>query len=560
MLRGIVGGVFGWLCLVSAWAQMPEPRHVYPKNDFAPPLQIPLELTGNFCTLRENHFHSGLDFRTGEKEGLPVLAAANGFISRVKISPFGYGKAIYIDHPNGYTTVYGHLSELNGPIALAILKEQYQKENFDLDFFPGKNRYMVKQGDTIAWSGNSGGSSGPHLHFEIRHTSSEEIINPLFFGLTVMDTMPPVIKGFATYHWDQGRYYRSNWVPEFNDSDTLVLAPGKITFSAHMIDPFIYAELGFQPTAIGIMAGNDTLFMSFFERFHFDQTKQINGCIDYDLYWNKGVRFQKLWHQSGITIPFFRKHQDGSIWLKPGDTASISFFACDWAGHFTRRMLWIRAEGIAVFPDAMYNREGFPVTQMTSMNHSDSNSYRLHIPAGAVADTTWVNVSSLGNHRWEWKGALAPYFKPVKFSVRIDDTLMWRNKQVLCFLSDKGKLGAVGGTLEGHWLTASILRNGTYVLSQDLKKPTVKPLNIDKKNRAKGGELWFDVRDDLSGIGSYKITIDGKWVLGDYDAKSNKLSWKRDKLMSPAKGWHIVEVVIKDKVGNVGIYKKKVFI
>ena len=150
----------------------------YP-TDFISPLSIPLDVSGSFGELRSNHFHSGLDLKTNSVEGLDVFAVADGYISRIKISTFGYGKAIYITHPNGYTTVYGHLQKANGAIEEYIKQQQYIQKAFEVEMFLKPSELPVKQGDIIAFSGNSGGSGGPHLHFEFRDTKTEKIINPL---------------------------------------------------------------------------------------------------------------------------------------------------------------------------------------------------------------------------------------------------------------------------------------------------------------------------------------------------------------------------------------------
>ncbi|HEU4717789.1 MAG TPA: M23 family metallopeptidase, partial [Bacteroidia bacterium] len=166
--------------------------NTYPQNYFRNPLDIPIQLAGNFGELRPNHFHTGVDITTHGQEGLPVHAAADGYISRIKITPWGYGKAIYVTHPNGYTTVYGHLSAYNGNIAAYVEKNQYINESFEIELFPSPGELPVKKGDVIAFSGNTGSSGGPHVHFEIRDTKTEDAINPLLFGLPVKDDVAPV--------------------------------------------------------------------------------------------------------------------------------------------------------------------------------------------------------------------------------------------------------------------------------------------------------------------------------------------------------------------------------
>lgn len=170
-----------------------------PKNYYVHPLDIKLNLAGSFGEIRANHFHSGLDIKTNQREGLPVYAVADGYISRVRIQIGGFGYALYIDHPNGTTSVYAHLQRFNPKIALFLKNQQYKSKSFAVDYPLTPIEIPVKKGELIAYSGNSGSSGGPHLHFEIRNTKTEQTINPLLFGIKVEDTIKPTITGLYLY-------------------------------------------------------------------------------------------------------------------------------------------------------------------------------------------------------------------------------------------------------------------------------------------------------------------------------------------------------------------------
>ena len=198
--------------LLSSAQQSPAPLFtptVYPQDYFRDPLDIPMSLAANFGELRPNHYHMGLDIRTRHRENLPVHAAADGYIARVEIQPEGFGQAIYIRHPNGYTTVYGHLRQFTPALAAYVREQQYRQQSWQADLTIPPGLFPVKKGELIAYSGNTGGSQGPHLHFEIRLTAGDINLNPLLFGLPVPDHTPPVILRLAWYDRNQGIYDQS---------------------------------------------------------------------------------------------------------------------------------------------------------------------------------------------------------------------------------------------------------------------------------------------------------------------------------------------------------------
>src|SRR5574343_176058 len=191
---------FLWVCGLSA-------QTTYPQDYFRSPLDIPLNLSGNFGELRTNHFHTGIDIKTEQREGLKIYAAAEGYVSRIKVSPVGYGYALYITHPNGYTTLYGHLKSYAPKIDEYVKRNQYLLKSFSVDLFPTPEELPVTKGEVVALSGNTGGSGGPHLHFEVRETASEKLLNPMLFGFQIADKIPPTVMGI--------------WIVPMNDTSTV---------------------------------------------------------------------------------------------------------------------------------------------------------------------------------------------------------------------------------------------------------------------------------------------------------------------------------------------------
>ncbi|HLX66099.1 MAG TPA: M23 family metallopeptidase, partial [Puia sp.] len=287
----------------------------YPQHDFRDPLGIPMSLAANFGELRPNHYHMGLDIRTQHRENLPVYAAADGYIARVQIEPFGFGQAIYIRHPNGYTTVYGHLNRFIPALAAYVEQQQYRQQSWTVDLTIPAGQFPVKQGEQIAWSGNTGGSQGPHLHFEIRLTAAGINLNPLLFGLPVEDRVPPKITRLAWYDGGQGIYEQQAHV--------LPVQLGRLPAGAILTVPV--ARIGFaisasdaqsdslNPNGIyrAILEEDNRPVLGFqLDHISYDDTRNINAHIDYKTRATGGPFLQQLFFLPGYPFP--------SIYRVPG--------------------------------------------------------------------------------------------------------------------------------------------------------------------------------------------------------------------------------------------------
>ena len=289
----------------------------YPKDYFANPIDTPFLLAGTFGEIRSDHFHSGIDFSTSEEVGKQVFAAADGYISRIKISAIGFGKALYITHPNGFVTVYGHLKKFSPNIEKYVLEKQYEIESFEIELFPPANEFTFKKGEVIAYSGNTGSSTGPHLHFEIRDEKTEEPLNPMLFGFVIPDTVGPAITSLriASQQSSNGIVVTTsslNHKVNKTGSGMFQISPfdtihvnGKTGFE-FQLDDFQYRS----GSALGIYSmelkiDSTTIYSYKFDRFSFSDTRYANAHIDYEEKQNEGITFERCYRLPGNRMKIY---------------------------------------------------------------------------------------------------------------------------------------------------------------------------------------------------------------------------------------------------------------
>ncbi|HTD40578.1 MAG TPA: M23 family metallopeptidase, partial [Mucilaginibacter sp.] len=298
--------VFTTACLglfMNCFAQETIQTKQYPRNFFRYPLDLPPSTAGSFGELRPEHFHSGLDFKTNGRTGYPVHAAYDGYISRLRVQFGGFGNAIYITHPNGYTTVYGHIERFSPQLEQIVLKQQYEQQSFEVDFNLPPTQAMVCKDDVIAWSGNAGASAGPHLHFEIRDAQTEQTINPQLFGLTIPDRVAPTLGTICVYRLGDAPFSEKTPRQFFGVKGA---AGHYHLVKSQVIN--VSGETGFGITAtdmnsasfnhngiysIELKVDGATVYTFAAERFAFDQTHSINAYIDYPTFLSSHRFIQK---------------------------------------------------------------------------------------------------------------------------------------------------------------------------------------------------------------------------------------------------------------------------
>ncbi|MBE0661983.1 MAG: M23 family metallopeptidase [Bacteroidales bacterium] len=545
----------------------------YPQGYFRFPIDFTPSLSGTFAEIRSNHFHSGLDYRTGGVEGKPLYAAADGFVSRIRISPGGFGKAIYLEHPNGFSTVYAHVRNFAPGITQYIRSEQYKQESFDVDLYPEPKSIQVKKGEVIAWSGNSGSSGGPHLHFEIRHTHNQQPINPKLFGLNILDNIHPVIQALKIY--PTGEYSTINGKEEaltfelkgangnyWLNQDQPIRIAGEVAFGIQAYDVHNHSNLKNGISIIDISIDDKLVFAYRVNEFAFSETRYVNAVIDYEELMRSKRRFIQTRLLPNNPLRIYPINNNGGTFLfAEQKNHVVKIEVKDAAGNTAKLQFRVAGTQPSAAPLLATNTDNKTFFRYDRINRFQNNDFVLEMPANALYEDVWFEF----DEEAMVKGTLAKQFhvhnkytpvhsnftiamKPVMFDQKL------KNKVVIVRKDDNGKWSAAGGSFKDGFVTASVRSFGVYSLMADTLAPQIKPLNVViNKNISQQQDIRIKISDDLSGIKSYRGTMNGKWILMDYDAKNDLLVYEMDDRTQ--KGSNKFKLVVEDQVGNQAVYE-----
>lgn len=554
------------LCAVTT---LQAQQQTFPTDYFKHPLQLPVSLAGDFAEIRPNHFHSGIDLRTGGKEGEKVYAPADGYVSRINISAWGGGKILYITHPNGYRTVYMHLSAFCGEIAQFVHNYQYDHHVYAFDIDLPKDSIKVKQGQLVALTGNTGGSSGPHLHYDIRYASNDQAINPLYFGIRYSDPIAPTIDNIKIYPANSSTTINGKNAEWFlnqpkknsktsNRQDTIAIAGRFYTgiYTYDRMEQGSSSKNGVEKIELYV---DGELFHRYqVSSFMFEETRAINAIIDYPQYQRNRNYYIVTRHLRGNRNHWSAAYRDnGYLQFDDNGIHRLEYQVSDYKGNITKRTFYVRslplpdetkdslrniqAQGdpIIYFKPYTFSRDGFTVVmQPYTVYENDEVLFTQSTDAARLSQRYTLSLKRhpLPPHQSFNVGIPIPEKVPASL----------RSKLTIVCINGKST-SACTTTIDGDRLTASTRSFGSFAVRLDTVAPSVTPVNFGNGKRHSASTLVVKISDNLTGVVAYHCYINGEWVLAEHDGKTATLTASANTLK---RGNNKVTFVVTDAVGN----------
>lgn len=563
------GGIF-LIVFIIPFVTIGNDKKAPPNFGLPIAIDTPLRLAGTFGEPRMNHYHAGIDIRTYSKEGFPILSVEDGYISRVKVSSGGYGKALYITHPNGYTSVYAHLSIYNPTLHAWVKKRQYEQESYNIELFPDAAQFRIKKGDTIGFSGNSGSSSGPHLHFELRESKTEKPVNPLLFDFKVEDLIRPIAYSVTIYPLNNkttidGRQEKLTLdLYKKNDSVFIVrhipIIHGMVGFSVHAFDQQSGSPNHNGLFSLEAMIDSQRIFYYDVSSFSFYETRYVHAHIDYEA---RAIQKKQYVHRT-FKLPGDRSSlnkiclNNGCYTFASDEQKEIQLILKD--AHHNTSYVQFLIKGTEVVPDIPKPKLGskkhvfFPYMKS---NQFDTTDLKIYFPKESFYDDVYFeykkestdnpNILSDIHHLHQ---VSEPVHKRFTISIAPKNVPKgFENKLYIAYRDYDDDWLPISSQYKNGYVTGKSREFGPYFVQLDTIKPTIKLLNIhDLKDISAQRTIQVKIQDNESGIESYRATVDGNWILMEYDAKNDLLTYFLDEKIS--QGEHQLRITVVDEKEN----------
>jgi len=525
------------------------------ENKWVAPLEIPIQLSGTFGEFRNNHFHAGLDIRTQGREGLKVKSVQSGWVNRIRVSVSGYGKALYIEHPDGTISVYAHLKKFGPKIESYVKEHQYQKETFQIHLFPKANELQIEAGEVIGYSGNTGGSYGPHLHFEVRESKGQLPINPMRYPLEIKDTQRPQIQNLFLYKGIRP-YKNRKELPLVRKNDSVyttsgISASGKINIGLRLFDrqSNSYNKNGIYSATVWLNGIEQFSYQM--DRMSFDDSKYINLLIDYKEYVMNKRRIQRFIGHPSQKISFIdNQGPNGELNIEAGKSYQLLIEVKDYKNNSS----YIEAYLTGVDNLTISDKEPESLNLPTKDYLFQFENKSVYFPKGSFFDPIKLTVEERG----DTLDLGLPYHAlnkayEIKYKIPEGDSLKIQ-QSFLAFLNKNNKTRFFSATVkDGYWVGKSKTL-GSFVNSRDSVPPTIVPVNFKEKQWLSNYSfLRFKISDDYSGLKKFRGEINGKWILLEHEPKNNSLIYDFNDLEFK-EALHHLTIEAEDQVGNKTLF------
>lgn len=547
-------------------------RRDYPQNYFRSPINTPIKLSGTFGELRSNHLHAGIDIKAHNgKSGQSILAVAEGYISRIKVQSGGYGNVLYVNHPNGYTSVYAHLANFPKPVAAYIAAEQKRKKTFEIEVYPTRDKFRVAKGEVLGKMGTSGRSYGPHLHFEIRDTRTSKPINPLLFGLNAKDKLAPKLHEIKIYSLNDrletlsaktvklkkgGKGYRVS-------GDTLLIGAWRIGIGLKAYDHMSLAPNWNGVYKVAMSTDDQPVYGFTMETFSFNESRYINAHLDYEAQVSDKSYVNRFYSLPGNQLSIYdQKKNDGVIKLQKNKATKVQFQVADVEGNESILEFWAK-RGEVPEPSARsynyllpYDQANTIATDNFSLSMSNGTLYEnLYFKYNTITEKS-DNVYSPVHQVHDYKTPVHKYYSLSIRPVGLPDHL--REKAFIAYCQPDQKIITCGGSWEGEMLKTKVRDLGDFSVMVDTEAPRIQPDKFSS-NMTGYNRMSFKVKDNFPTAPNvdafqYDAYLDGEWILMEYDAKNDLLTHRFEENLP--KGEHQLRLVVRDDRNNEAVFSK----
>lgn len=541
--------------------------HIIAQDQYRPPLDIPIMLSANFGELRPNHFHSGIDLKTAGVINKPVYSIADGYVSRISVSPSGYGLAIYVTHATGQTSVYGHLNKYVSKVAEYVKVKQYEQESFSVDLKVEKDLFPVKKGDLIAYSGNSGSSGGPHVHFEIRDTESQMAVDPLvYYKDVIRDSQPPHIKGFAVYPVNEkgaADFSRDPARRSISIKKGGTYTPIKDTIEVWGVIGFgVYANDRMNGTGniygvkkVRLFCDGIEIYSSDISNVDFSTTRMINSFVDYEYWAKKKTFYQKMFVEPGNRLPIYETVNNGYVDIKEERLYNLRCELEDLYGNQTVYDFYVKGTEQTI----PQKKRCMQQMKWNQDNDFSAGRFSLSILRGCLYDDLCFILKNKPSGKYfsdiyRVNDVHIPLHNYSEMSIPLVKDTVNNKSHYGVVRIDGTRESWIGGKYENGVVKARIRDLGySYAVSTDTQAPVITP--VQPARWVRNAEIKIKLSDNKSGIRSYRGTIDGNFVLFTNDVKSSVYIYKFDaKRLKKGQNHKLVFTAV-DGAGNTGNYE-----